>query len=79
MQRTDIALVSFGDFPLAAAVYPGVSVIDQDPFLVGSHAARRLLERLDGDVSPPAHIQLPTPLIARGSGELMPCGRRQRR
>jgi LacI family transcriptional regulator len=70
--RTDMALVSFGDFPLAAAVSPAVTVIDQDPFLMGAAAAGRLLARLDGDDSPAVDLRMPTPLIVRGSGELAP-------
>ena len=70
--RTDVALVSFGDFPLAAAVYPGVTVIDQDPFRVGSAAAERLLARLNGDTGPAIDLRVPTPLIVRGSGEVPP-------
>ena len=74
-RRTDIALVSFGDFPLAAAVFPSVTVIDQDPFHVGRAAADQLLSRLSGDAGPVVDLKLPTPLIPRGSGELRP-GRR---
>ena len=70
--RTDMALVSFGDFPLAAAVSPAVTVIDQDPYLMGAAAADRLLARLDGDDSPAVDIRIQTPLIMRGSGELPP-------
>jgi len=73
--RTDIAMVSFGDFPLAAAVAPSITVIDQDPYHVGRAAADRLLARLGGDVSPAVDIRLPTPLIVRGSGELAPAKR----
>lgn len=72
--RTDVALVSFGDFPLAAAVSPAVTVIDHDPSLMGSAAAGRLLARLAGDASPAVDIRVETPLIVRGSGELPPAG-----
>jgi len=75
--RTDIAVVSFGDFPLAAALSPSITVIDQDPFHVGRAAADRLLARLDGDAGPPVDVRLPTPLIPRGSGELPPTRRRR--
>jgi LacI family transcriptional regulator len=66
--RSDIPLISFGDFPLAAAIQPAPSVIDQDPVSVGRTAATRLFERLDH----PARrlkrtIVLPVPLITRGS------------
>lgn len=44
--RNDIALVSFGDFPMAAALQPSVTVIDQDPDRLGRAAAGRLFARL---------------------------------
>ena len=65
--RRAVPLVSFGDFPLAAAIQPPPSVIDQDPVAVGRVAATRLFERIDH----PARrlkrtIVLPVPLIIRG-------------
>ena len=42
-----MALVSFGDFPMAASLQPPVTVIDQDPAAVGRYAAQRLFVRLD--------------------------------
>lgn len=47
VKRTDVALVSFGDFPLASALQPPLTVVDQDPDAIGRHAANRLFERLD--------------------------------
>jgi LacI family transcriptional regulator len=41
-----LALVSFGDFPMAACLEPSVTVIDQDPARVGTVAAERLFLRL---------------------------------
>lgn len=46
MNRTDIALISFGDFPMADVLQPSVSVIDQDPRHVGRLAAERILARI---------------------------------
>ncbi|WP_231391949.1 LacI family DNA-binding transcriptional regulator [Arthrobacter sp. 35W] len=46
MGRTDIALISFGDFPMADVLQPSVSVIDQDPRHVGRVAAERILARI---------------------------------
>lgn len=45
--RNDLAFVSFGDFPMAAALRPSVTVLDQDPGLVGRTAATRLFDRID--------------------------------
>jgi LacI family transcriptional regulator len=66
--RSDLPLISFGDFPLAAAVQPPLTVIDQDPTSVGRIAATRLFERLDHPHRRlKRKIVLPVPLITRGS------------
>ena len=73
--RTDVALVSFGDFPLADSLTPGVTVIDQDPTPIATAAADRLLARIQGQTPLAAEIVLPLTLIPRGSGEVGPCSR----
>lgn len=40
-----VALVSFGDFPMASALHPSVTVIDQNPTELGRVAADRLFSR----------------------------------
>ena len=66
--RSAIPLISFGDFPLAAAIQPAPSVLDQDPVSVGRTAAARLFERLDHPTRRLKRtIVLPVPLITRGS------------
>jgi LacI family transcriptional regulator len=67
-----VALVGFDDIPLGGLVSPGVTVVAQDPAALGRHAAELLFARLAGDDSPPRRIVVPTRLIARGSGELLP-------
>jgi len=71
--RTDVALVGFGDFPMAAALSPAVTVLDQDPGGLGRIAVERLVQRIE---EPHARLRrrtvLPVPLIPRGSGELPP-------
>jgi LacI family transcriptional regulator len=76
-QRTDVAMISFGDFPLAGTLEPGVTCVDQDPRLIGEVAAEHLLSRLglgaqppttDGDL--PRRTVLPARLVERGSGEI---------
>jgi LacI family transcriptional regulator, galactose operon repressor len=47
IERTDVALVSFGDVPLAAALRPALTVVDQNPDALGTFAATRLFDRLD--------------------------------
>jgi LacI family transcriptional regulator len=72
-ERTDIALVGFGDFPMAAALTPGVTVMDQDPARLGHIAVERLLARIEDPLAEPRRrTVLPVRLIPRGSGELRP-------
>jgi LacI family transcriptional regulator len=74
--RRDVALVSYGDFPLAAALQPALTVIDQDPATLGRLAAERLFSR-------PEHPQrrlrrrivLPVALIRRASCGMAPARR----
>jgi LacI family transcriptional regulator len=72
--RTDIAVVGFGDFPMAGALTPPVTVLDQDPARLGRIAVERLVECIE---NPQAKVRrrtvLPVHLIPRGSGELPPC------
>lgn len=69
--HTDIALVGFGDFPMAASLRPAVSVIDQDPRRLGQVAVERLLQRMK---TPEKRMKretiLPVRLIKRASSEL---------
>ena len=54
--RTDIAVVGFGDIPMAAALAPAVTVVDQDPAGLGRIAVERLLQRIEdppGTAAPP--------------------------
>ncbi|RFA15073.1 LacI family transcriptional regulator [Subtercola boreus] len=47
LNQPRVALVSFGDFPMAAALQPSVTVVDQNPERLGRAAAERLFARLD--------------------------------
>src|SRR4051812_29591697 len=67
-----VALVGFDDVVLADALEPPVSVVAQDPAELGRRAAELLFARLDGEDRPPEHVVIPTPLLARGSGEIAP-------
>jgi LacI family transcriptional regulator len=71
--RTDVAVVGFGDFPMADALTPPVTVLDQDPARLGRVAVERLVECVE---NPQAKVRrrtvLPVQLIPRGSGELPP-------
>ena len=70
--RTDIALVAFGDFPMADALRPAVTVVDHPGPEVGRMAAARLLARLAQPGLPAERIQVPARIVERGSGELPP-------
>jgi LacI family transcriptional regulator len=73
LNRTDIALISYGDFPMADVLQPSVSVIDQDPRRVGRVAAERVLARL---ATPAKRFRrknvLPVRLIERQSCQSVP-------
>jgi LacI family transcriptional regulator len=71
-RRADTALVGFDDFPLADLLEPAVTVVAQNPGLIGTLAAEALFRRLDGDDGPAATQVVPTELIVRGSGEIAP-------
>jgi LacI family transcriptional regulator len=73
--RSDVAIVSFDDFPMADALTPGITVVRQDPVLMGRRAFELLRERIEGDREPPRTVILPTAFIERGSGELRPPAR----
>ena len=71
--RADIAVVGFGDIPMAAAISPAVTVVDQDPAGLGRIAVERLLQHIEDPGAPlRRRTVLPVHLIPRGSGELPP-------
>ncbi|MDQ3404908.1 MAG: LacI family transcriptional regulator [Actinomycetota bacterium] len=67
-----VALVGFDDFALADQLDPPVTVVAQDPVLMGEVAARLLFDRMGGADSAAREVVLPTRLIVRGSGEIPP-------
>jgi LacI family transcriptional regulator len=71
-RRTDIALVGFGDFAMADALVPAVTVVDHSGSVVGETAVARLLRRIGEPDLPPEVVQVPVALVERGSGELRP-------
>jgi LacI family transcriptional regulator len=81
-KRTDVAVVSFDDFPMADALDPAITVARQDPAGLGKRAFALLCDRIDGKRTRPRTVVLPTTFIERGSGEIRPrgqAGRRSRR
>jgi DNA-binding LacI/PurR family transcriptional regulator len=77
-QARQIAVIGFDDFALAERVDPPVTVVAQDPVVLGATAAQLLFARISGDTSPPREVVLLTRLVIRGSGEIppIPAGRR---
>src|SRR3954447_21808725 len=66
--RSDLPFISFGDFPLAAALQPALSVIDQNPVAIGHAAVTRIFDRLDHpNRRLKRKIVLPVSLLTRGS------------
>jgi LacI family transcriptional regulator len=74
-KRTDIAVVSFGDFALADVLSPAITVLEHSPELLGRLAVERLFIRLDGDHGDPVSTVIPLRLVPRGSGEIVPVGK----
>ena len=72
LDRQDIALVVFGDFPLAELMTPPTTVVDQRPTALAHAAFDHLTRRLDDARAPVVETVLPTRLVKRGSGELPP-------
>lgn len=71
--RSDVALVSFGDFVMAESVQPAVTVIDHSAVRIGTAAVAALLAELptQGEPTGPSRIvEVPARLIARGTGEI---------
>ena len=72
LRRTDVALVAFGDFAMADALVPAVTVVDHSGSVVGRAAAARLARRIETPSLPPETLHVPVGLVERGSGELRP-------
>jgi LacI family transcriptional regulator len=69
-QHHRIAVVGFDDFRLADMLPTPVTVVASDTEELGRHAARLLLDRINGDTSAIRRTILPVQLIPRGSGEM---------
>jgi LacI family transcriptional regulator, galactose operon repressor len=70
--RTDLAFIGIGDFAMADALTPAITVVDHDAARIGVAAADRLIERLADPGRAVEHIRLPAAIIERGSGEIRP-------
>ena len=76
LDRQDVALVVFGDFPLAELMTPPTTVVDQRPTALAEAAFDHLARRLEDPTAAVVETVLPTRLVQRGSGELPPRGPR---
>ena len=70
--RTDVALVGLGDYAMADALDPAVTVVDHHGAAVGRGAATRLLQRIAEPELAPRTVHVPVTLLQRGSGEIRP-------
>lgn len=75
--RSDIAFISFGDFPLAETIVPAVTVVDQDAAGLGRFAAKHLFHRVDdprrrvtGETVLPVHLVLRASCGGHHTGDL---------
>lgn len=67
-----VAHVGFDDVPFGELLDPGITVIAQDPPALGTLAAQMLLHRIRDPKGTPETVEVPTRLLARGSGEIPP-------
>jgi len=70
--RTDLAFIGIGDFAMADALTPAITVVDHSGARLGQAAADRLIARLTDPGRAVEHIRLPASIIERGSGEILP-------
>jgi LacI family transcriptional regulator len=69
-RQHEVAVVGFDDVMLGDMIDPGISVVMQDPYELGREAAELLFSQLAGYRGEGRRVELPTRLVARGSGEL---------
>lgn len=74
LHRQDVALVIFGDYPVAELMTPPTTVVDQRPVALADTAFDHLVRRIQDPDAEVLDTVLPTLLVPRGSGELAPRG-----
>jgi LacI family transcriptional regulator len=67
-----LSLVGYDDFELADVVDPPVTVVHQDPLVLGERAVQQVFARLAAGAGEPTTVIVPTRLIVRGSGRPAP-------
>jgi LacI family transcriptional regulator len=73
--RHELALVGIDEFELADVLTPAITVVRTYPERLAAVATDRVFARLDGDQQPAQRLIVPSELVVRGSGEIVPCGR----
>ncbi|MFD2353659.1 LacI family DNA-binding transcriptional regulator [Nonomuraea ferruginea] len=63
----DLSFVGFDNLDWTTLVRPALTVIEQPVHEIGARAARKLIDRLNGDEGPPELIELPTSFLVRES------------
>lgn len=69
----DLSIVGFDDQDIATHLDVPLTTVAQDGFTIGERAAKLLIERIEGDDSPPRQEIVDTQLIIRAS-TAPPCG-----
>lgn len=69
--RRDVAVLSFGDFPMAEILEPAITVVDHSPVGLARRALERLRRRMDGAPDSAQDDILEMTLVERGSGEIV--------
>lgn len=63
----ELALVGFDDLTFAAYLTPPLTTVAQPRLEIGIRAANLLINRIEGQVGPYQHVELPTNLLVRAS------------
>ncbi len=71
IQRTDLAMIGFGDIPMSESLRPSVSAVDQNPDDLGRIAAERLFRRIaEPGKRLKRHQVLPVSIVERESSQI---------
>jgi LacI family transcriptional regulator len=71
-KQARVAVIGFDDFPTSDLFTPAITVVRQDVHATGACVANMLFARMEGTANAPERVVLPTTLVSRGSGELLP-------
>lgn len=63
----DVSVMGFDNLQLAEMTSPSLSSVSQPGYQMGTTAAQMLVDRVQGDTTPPKHVVLETALVLRDS------------